>query len=189
MISLENFKKQMTLIATNYQLQVDSSYLNLILVVLQKHNISDTELANACNKMVEEVTYEEFKSRYGYNNMPTAADWLKLCKSKNNTDDAEYQVELILSEAEGYSSKLPTFSNKITEDVSKRHFQRIKWDLDKTNYQKKERHFVKKELKEIWIATKDRIDNQANELKTGIESNKKDIALLINNLFKKKNAQ
>jgi len=154
MINLENFQKQMKLISTAYQLKIESNYLDLLLAVLNKNNITDAELANACNKMISEVGLVEFRSLYGYNNIPAPADWLKLCRT--DLDDVEYQIELILSEAEGYCSKLPTFSNKITEEVSRRHFWAIKWDLDKDNDKRKERFFVKRELKEIWLATKTR---------------------------------
>ena len=95
---------------------------------------------------------------------------------------------MILNEAEGYCSKLPIFANKITEEVAKVHFWSIKWHLDKYNDKKKERQVVKKELKEIWLATKTRLENKSQEKFIGIESNKKDIALLINNFIKRTNA-
>jgi len=186
MINLENFKKQMKAITTAYQLKIERDYLDLLLAVLNKNNITDTDLANACNKMISEVGLVEFRSLYGYNNLPAPADWLKLCR--NNLDDVEYQIELILSEAEGYCSKLPTFTNKITEEVAKVHFWAIKWHLDKYNDKRKERQVVKKELKEIWLATKARLENKPQEKFIGIESNKKDIALLINNFIKRTNA-
>jgi hypothetical protein len=184
MINLENFQKQMKLITTAYQLQVGNDYFSLLLAILNKNNITDAELANACNKMISEIGLVEFRNLYGYNNIPAPADWLKLCRT--DLDDAEYQVELFLSEAEGYCSKLPTFSNKITEEVARRHFWAIKWDLNKDNDKKKERFFVKRELKEIWLATRTRFYDTTRPSLV-FEIDKKDTKLLdiVKNLTKK----
>ena len=183
MINLENFQKQMKAISTAYQLKIDRDYLDLLLIVLNKNNITDAELANACNKMISEIGFLEFRNLYGYNNIPAPADWLKLCRT--DLDNVEYQIELILSEAEGYCSKLPTFSNKITEEVAKRHFWAIKWDLNKDNDKRKERFFVKRELKEIWLATKTRFyDNTAPSF-VKIDNTDTKLLDIVKNLTKK----
>jgi len=184
MINLENFKKQMKAITTAYQLKIERDYLDLLLAVLNKNNITDTDLANACNKMINEVGLVEFRSLYGYNNLPAPADWLKLCR--NNLDDVEYQIELILNEAEGFCSKLPIFANKITEEVAKRHFWSIKWHLDKYNDKRKERQAVKRELKEIWLATKIRLEFEDKDL---LEIQDQKLLSIVKDLTKKTNVR
>lgn len=166
MINNNNFVKNMALLSRNFGFVVTKEYSSIIYNLI-KDKTNDDEFSKMIQNLVINTTKEEWNKKYGFGGTMSVADFTRLLKCESNAED---EIELLITKADFFGDKIPTFNNKITQLVANDRIKQVRFDLyDNYNPKKRSRDIIKKELISLWNITKSNYNQDKKNL-VAIES-------------------
>ena len=150
-------------LAENFNFQYKTSYLIILMKTLENQGIDAIDFTQVITKLITNTTKPEWDKKYGFNGKPAIADWLEMVGKKGKTLTDEQQVIIEVEKMlEGVRAVQfgggVLFDNPITNATIESYggISKLSWDLNQDNNNKQQETWVRKELKEKWLACRTR---------------------------------
>jgi hypothetical protein len=155
--------KTLQMLEKSYNFEYPADILSLLTRVIESKNIDYNTICDLMQNLLITVTKDQWNQKYGFKGYPTIADWLEMLGVKEDSclmsleEKAGVEVAKIFEgiKAAQYGGGV-IFDNQTTNACVENYggISQLIWDLDKFNDKKRDKHWVKKELKEEWITCK-----------------------------------
>lgn len=150
----QQFAKSILIIFEDRNLKIPSEdWLNSFFDKIK--NIPDDKLISGFNKIMQ-IPAQEWNQRYGFGGRPAINDWLEFFnheKSLTPEKEASLEIAKVMDYANYYFGNSVDFGNPFTNAAVKAYggIKKLAWDIDKDNDNKRQREWVVKELRALWL--------------------------------------
>jgi hypothetical protein len=163
MNSKEKLIKTLQMLEKSYNFKYPTDILSLLTKVLESKDIGYNTICDLMQNLLTSVTKEQWNQKYGFKGYPAIADWLEMLGVKEDSclmspeERAEIEVSKVFEgvQVAQYGGGV-IFDNQTTNACVESYggIGKLIWDLDDFNHKKRDKHWVKKELKESWLTCK-----------------------------------
>jgi len=158
----KEFAKNIKLLKDIYGFSCSEDYLKALESILTAKGISDKELTQCVDHIVLNVDNEEWNKIFGFNGKPSPAYFIKMIEGSGSLHSEQEQAEieankiLVAINSVKYGGGVIMdngFSNQTIYEMD--GIANLRWLLDEDNPNRRESHWLKKDLKEMWLTCKD----------------------------------